>query len=208
MFTNYEDPIERFKAQLKPKDVKGLMGEAQLHFALVSQHLVELDYVPMRIQELAQDIVDADLVTAPLGEVIDQFIEWTQEKIDCAGYDDEERVCVALFLALFVKSYLEVADSALLSFEILFKKCYFEYYRRLGYDPDGPVHIPDQMEYTQKMVELSDEFMPTEKRNHIQHLRNEETSLIDQIKQMNIICDEVPTPSPTPIASAPGEDSL
>jgi hypothetical protein len=77
-----------------------------------------------------------------------------------------------------------------MSFEVLFKKCYFEYYRRLGYDPDGPIHHPDRMEYVQKMHELSGELMPSYKREHIQHLRDEESSLVDKIKQMKVLCED------------------
>ena len=206
MFQNIDDPIANFQAKLKPKDLEGLMGEAQMHFMLVSQHLVEMDYAPDRIRELAHIISGTDLPTAPFGEVIDQFIEWTQDKVYSQGSDDDDRVSVALYLALFVKSYLEVAEDALMSFEVLFKKCYFEYYRRLGYDPDGPIHHPDRMEYVQKMHELSGELMPSDKREHIQHLRDEESSLVDKIKQMKVICDVPPTPDPSP--SVREEDPL
>lgn len=198
MFQNIDDPIANFQAKLKPKDLEGLMGEAQMHFMLVSQHLVEMDFAPDRIRELAYQISKTDLPTAPLGEVINQFVEWTQEKVYSQGYDDEDRVAVALYLALFVKSYLEVVEDALMSFEVLFKKCYFEYYKRLGYDPDGPIHHPDQMEYMQKMHELSGELMPSAKREHIKHLRDEEPSLLDKIKQMQVICDVPLTPDPKP----------
>lgn len=192
----FDDALVNFRAQLKPKDLEGLMGEAQVYFMLVSQHFVEMDSAPDRVRELSYRIADTDLLAAPLGEVIDQFIEWTQDKVYSQGSDDDDRVSVALYLALFVKSYLEVAEEAFMSFEVLFKKCYFEYYKRLGYDPDGPIHHPDRMEYLQKMHELSDELMPSHKREHIQHLRDEEVSLVDKIKQMKVICDVPPTTDP------------
>lgn len=192
----FDDALVNFRAQLKPKDLEGLMGEAQVYFMLVSQHFVEMDSAPDRVRELSYKIADTDLLAAPLGEVIDQFIEWTQDKVYSQGSDDDDRVSVALYLALFVKSYLEVAEDAFMSFEVLFKKCYFEYYNRLGYDPDGPIHHPDRMEYLQKMHELSDELMPSHKREHIQHLRDEEVSLVDKIKQMKVICDVPPTTDP------------
>ena len=203
MFPIFDDPIASFKAKLKPKDLEGLMGEAQAHFMLVSEHLHEMDYAPDRIRELAQYISETDLPTAPLMDVIDQFIEWTEEKVYSQGYDDEDRVRVALYLALYCKSYLEVADDTFMSFEILFKKCYFEYYKRLDCDPDGPIQYPDYMEYMQTMRDMSEELMPSDKREHIQHLRDEEPSLIDRIKQMKVVCDDVPAPD---LSSRPYEE--
>lgn len=149
MFGN-NDPIAKFQAQLKPKDLEGLMGEAELYCKLAAVHLESMESAPEQMRELTKSISQTDLPTVPLGEVVEQLIEWTEDKVYAEGYTDDNRICVSLYLAALVKSYLQLAEETLISYEILFKKCYFEYYRRLGNDPNGPIHPPQSFETIRK----------------------------------------------------------
>lgn len=196
MMGDYQNLLTDFICAVGPKDSRGLMGEAERYLSLVNNQITSNEYAPMRVKELSETLKQMDFEIAPLGDVIDSFIEWTKEKV-CAEYGgDDNRIGVALILALLVKAFIEIAEATYISYEILFKKCYYEYYVRLGHNPDGYIHEPDPQESVQKFLDLRGELMPSDAQERMKHLTEEAPSLLEQVKQMKILRDDSdPAPS-------------
>lgn len=138
----------------------GVKHEAEIYCTAANNGLSIDNSVPSIVYNYGVEFRNMGLDAWPLNEVIDIFIDWTQDKLDACGESVEDETSVTWYLALLVKSYVEINDA--LPFDILFKRCFIAFYERVGYEQKPIVTQQDNIDYLKETLQQHAAYLPDE----------------------------------------------